>query len=268
LLQAANMTFGTEAYGSPRLVEGLTREEVCTRYQGKVMLLARRLAERLPPDASMQYEDLVSCGAIGLLEAFERYDEGRQIQFSTFAEYRIRGAMLDALRSNDSFTRRRRQLANRIADATEAVRREVGREPRPEEVADRLEVDLETYWSAIDRVQPVSMVSIDATSDDDDEGRSLLETLVTGPVDGPDRMLVIGEIKTHLRESIKALPDRHRQCILMYYGKEMSLAEIAEVYGVTPSRISQILSDARRRLRKKLDRVMDLEDLNLEGVVE
>ena len=262
MLQAANIPYTDDK--PVRLVEGLTRDQVCHKYQGKVMLLARRLAERLPPDASMQYEDLVSCGAIGLLEAFERYDEKRAIQFSTFAEYRIRGAMLDALRSNDSFTRRRRQLANRIADATESVRREVGREPRPKEVAHRLEVDLETYWSAVDRVQPISMVSIDAAADDEDEGRSLLETLVHGPTDTADRRMVITEVKGHLRVAIADLPERHRQCVLMYYGKEMSLAEIALVYAVTPSRISQILSDARRKLRKKLDRVMGAEDINLE----
>ncbi len=263
MLQAANKPYTPDAK-SPRLVEGLTRDQVCHKYQGKVMLLARRLAERLPPDASMQYEDLVSCGAIGLLEAFERYDKSRGIQFSTFAEYRIRGAMLDALRSNDSFTRRRRQLANRIADATESVRREVGREPRPEEVARWLDVDLETYWSAVDRVQPISMVSIDASADDEDEGRSLLETLVAGSLDEPDRRLVIAEIKQHLSQAITGLSERKRQCVLMYYGKEMSLAEIGKVYNVTPSRISQILSEARRTLRKKLERVMDSGDLSLE----
>ena len=106
--------------GTPRRVEGMTRDEVCHRFQRKVILLARRLSERLPSDASMQFDDLVSCGAIGLLEAFDRFEPSRGIQFSTFAEYRIRGAMLDALRSSDTFSRRRRQLANRIADLVTA----------------------------------------------------------------------------------------------------------------------------------------------------
>jgi len=235
----------------------MTRDEVCHRFQRKVILLARRLSERLPSDASMQFDDLVSCGAIGLLEAFDRFEPSRGIQFSTFAEYRIRGAMLDALRSSDTFSRRRRQLANRIEETVEEVRRDLGREPKPVEVADHMGIDIDEYWQTMDRVQPVSMVSLDAGGDDEDEGRSLLETLVTGPLDEADRRLMVQEIRGHLRDAIGRLPERHRQCVLMYYGKDMSLAEIAKVYGVTPSRISQILSDARRRLRKQLEPVVD-----------
>ena len=247
-----------------RTVEGLTRDEACHMYHRKVLLLARRLSDRLPPDASMQYDDLVSCGAIGLLEAFDRYDDERGIQFSTFAEYRIRGAMLDALRQGDTFTRRRRQLAKRVAYAQSELKRELGREPTPEECADALGMDLEEYWKAVDKVQPVNLVSIDAQQDDEGEdSRSLLDVLVTGSVDEADRQLLGQEVRQHLREAIKGLPERHRHCVLMYYGKDMSLAEIAEVYGVTPSRISQILSDGRKRLRKAIEHVVDRSDLAL-----
>ena len=247
-----------------RRIDGLTRQEACIQYQGKVLLLARRLSERLPPDSEVGLDDLVSYGAIGLLEAFDRYDGGRNIQFSTYAEYRIRGAMLDALRSNDTFSRRRRQLARRIEHATDEVRRVQGREPDPIEIADALEISLEEYWSAVDRVSPISLVSIDGqAADADDESRTLLEQIENTSSPLPDRDLDVADLRTHLKDAVKALPERERHCILMYYGKELSLAEIAEVYGVTASRISQILSAARGRLKKKLAVHVDTNDLEL-----
>ncbi len=120
MLRTANAYKQTPTGG--RRIDGMTRQEACLHYQGKVLLLARRLAERLPRDSELQLGDLVSYGAIGLLEAFDRYDGTRNILFSTYAEYRIRGAMLDALRSNDTFSRRRRQLCKRIEHATHEVR--------------------------------------------------------------------------------------------------------------------------------------------------
>lgn len=249
-----------------RKVEGMSRDEVAHRYQGKILLIARQLSERLPAESSVQYEDLVSYGAIGLLEAFERYDSSRGILFSTFAEYRIRGAMLDALRSNDTFTRRRRQLAKKIEAAGESLRRELGRNPEPEEVAGRLQIDIDQYWAAIDRVKPVSLVSIDGVLQDEEgrEGRALVDTLTTAAHEDPSHNLDVTEVKRHLKDAVKALPEKQRHCIMMYYGRDLSLAEIAAVYEVTPSRISQILSQAKMSLRKKLRNLVDENDLGLE----
>ena len=102
---------------SERRIEGLSREEICRKYQRKILLLSRRISERLPPGCELGGEDLASFGAIGLLEAFDRFDENRDIQFTTFAEYRIRGAMMDALRATDTFTRHRRQVAKEVVEA-------------------------------------------------------------------------------------------------------------------------------------------------------
>lgn len=247
-----------------RRIDGMTRQEACLHYQRKVMLLARRLSERLPRDSELGLDDLVSYGAIGLLEAFDRYDGARNIQFSTYAEYRIRGAMLDALRSNDTFSRRRRQLAKRIRVAVDEVRQTEGREPNPQEVADRLGIDLEEYWHAVDRVAPISMVSLDGSAPtDDEEGRTLLEQIENPHSPLPDHDLDVSDLRDQLKLAVRALPERERHCVLMYYGKELSLAEIAEVYSVTPSRISQILTAARSRLRKKLSVTVDVNDLSI-----
>ena len=249
-----------------RTVEGMSRKEATLHFQGKILLIARQLSERLPADSSVFLEDLVSYGAIGLLEAFDRYDSSRQILFSTFAEYRIRGAMLDALRSNDTFTRRRRQLAKRIEAVSGSLKRELGRNPDPEEVADCLQIDMDQYWAAVDRVKPISLVSIDVVLQDEDggEGRALVEQLTTAAHSDPSHDLDVAEVKRHLKEAVKALPEKQRHCVMMYYGKDLSLAEIAAVYEVTPSRISQILSQAKQSLRKKLRHLVEPGDLGLE----
>ncbi len=242
-------------------IDGMTRNETCLHYHNKVVLIARQLSERLPPGASLLAEDLASFGAIGLLEAFDRYDESRGIRFSTFAEYRIRGAMLDALRTTDPFPRRRRQLARRIEHATTTLRKELGGEPEPSQVAEVLGISLEDYHAAVDRVKPISHVPIDSPVGDDDESRTLIEQ-IAGPMrDDPSLRMDMTEIRNRLKAAIQALPEKQRHCVMMYYGKNMNLAEIAAVYEVTPSRISQILSQARKSLQKKLAPHFDASDL-------
>ncbi|NCG19043.1 MAG: FliA/WhiG family RNA polymerase sigma factor [Rhodobacterales bacterium] len=239
-------------------MENLTREEACYRFKSKVDLVARRVSDRLPRDAAVQLEDLMSWGAIGLLEAFDRFDESRGIKFSTYAEFRIRGAMYDALRTHDTFSRRRRLMARRVDQAQEACRRKQGREPTPEEVATKMEITLDEYWAVVDRVKTVSHVSLDDT---DEGGRPLAEILM-GNSATPGERLVVSEVRSQLRAAISTLPERERQSVLMYYGRDMSLAEIAAVYGVTVSRISQILSAARGRLHKRLAPLIQPSDLD------
>ncbi len=246
-----------------RLVDGLSRDEVCTRYHSRILMIARRLAERLPPNCGLTLEDLAGFGAIGLLEAFDRFDSQRNIQFSTFAEYRIRGAMMDALRQNDSFTRYRREMAKRLDDAVESVRFDLGRAPEPEEVAENLGVDLSTYWHMVDTTRPVSYVSIfdeDATEGGGGGGRTMAEVLVGSDGRDPFRALMGQDARLLLRFAIKELSERKRQCVILYYGRGLNLSEIARVFDVTPSRISQILSAARTELREMLEDQVALGD--------
>ncbi|MEL6344840.1 MAG: FliA/WhiG family RNA polymerase sigma factor [Myxococcota bacterium] len=246
------------------VIDGMTREEVCHRFQGRIMLLARRLADRLPSGSELTREDLASCGAIGLLEAIDRFDETRNIQFSTYAEYRIRGAMMDALRACDTFSRHRRKLARRIQDGQRAMALRLGRQPEPEEVAEHLDMSLEEYWEAVHRVAPVSYVSLDDTEgpDGDDDGRALSESVVGTDSDTAFRSLLQKEGREHIREAIEKLPERKRTCVLLYYGRDMSLAEIAAVFKVTPSRICQILGEARRDLKRQLQDTVSPDDFS------
>jgi RNA polymerase sigma factor for flagellar operon FliA len=246
-----------------RRIEGQTREEICRKYQRKILLLARRISERLPSGCELGGEDLASFGAIGLLEAFDRYDDQRDILFTTFAEYRIRGAMMDALRATDTFTRHRRQLSKRIHNATTMLTHSIGRRPEPSEVAAHLDMDLDTYWRSMDRVLPVFHVQIDDrdSQDGESEGRAFSETISDDTYTDAFAGLIQEEARGALKAAVQALPERKRECVLLYYGRDMNLAEVAEVFSVTPSRVSQVLSEARKDLRRALDGHVEAGDL-------
>ena len=246
-----------------RRIDGLTRNEICEAYHDRIVLVARRVAERLPASCELQLDDLVGFGALGLLEAFERFDESRNILFSTFAEYRVRGSMMDALRQNDSFTRYRRQMSRDLNYAQDDLTRSLGRRPDPEEVADHMGLDIEAYWHTVRTTQPVSHVSIDEQAPDEEEGsvRPLAQVLVGSDGDEPYRNILNRQARDRLQEAIRSLSARRRQCIVLYYGRGLTLKEIAEVFDVTPSRISQILSAARRDLKERLEDQITTADL-------
>lgn len=244
------------------LIDGMTREQICQRFQGRIMLLARRLSARLPAGSELNRDDLASHGAIGLLEAIDRFDETRNIQFSTYAEYRIRGAMMDALRACDTFSRHRRQMSRNLKQTARDLEVRLGRPPTPAEVARKLNVSLEEYWDLQDRVAPVSYVSIDSTDspDGEEDGRALSESMPGTDGDAAFRALLQQEGREQIKAAVGNLTERKRTCVMLYYGRDMSLAEIAAVFKVTPSRICQILSGARADLRRSLGGVVRPDD--------
>jgi RNA polymerase sigma factor for flagellar operon FliA len=248
-----------------RFIDGLDRSAICQRYQSKVLYLARRLAERLPADCGITVDDLASYGAIGLLEAFDHFDETLNIRFGTFAEYRIRGAMLDALRSMDALSRRQRSMARQIEEAQRRLVVEEGQPPTPEQIAERLGMDMETYWRALEQAAPIAHMSLEDADGSSKDGEGSAE-LVDGQLacDGDDVLVALSSHDTRamLEAAVRALPERKRQCIMMYYGRDYSLAEIAEIYGVSISRVSQILTEARATLRKALQEQISSQDLD------
>jgi RNA polymerase sigma factor for flagellar operon FliA len=242
-----------------RTVNGMTKEEACRRFQERILHTARKVYAQVRDDAGVGLDDLVSFGVLGLLEAFERFQEGRGIDFTGFAEYRIRGAMLDALRTMDTFTRRRRDTARKLKAAREKATATVGREPTPSEVAKAMNASMEEYWLALDIATPVSLVSMDEATDHDGYLRSAFTgaTLPEGPT-----AIFAEEARGVLRDAIAALPERERQMVVLYYGRDLNLAEIGEVLGVTPSRVCQVLSLARGKLKSALSQFFDLEALD------
>ncbi len=239
------------AYSTPRerTIDGMTKEDACRHFQKKILAISRKVWTHVRDDAGITEEDLVSFGVLGLLEAFERYQEGKGIEFSAFAEYRIRGAMLDTLRTMDTFTRRRRDTARSLKAAQGKARETHGREPSPGEVAHAMGGTLEEYWIALDLATPVSLVPLDDAVNADGFIRAAFSD--DGESDAPMR-IEEEELRIALRRAIQGLPERERQVVLLYYGRDMNLAEIGEVFAVSPSRICQVLSVSRGKLQAAL----------------
>jgi RNA polymerase sigma factor for flagellar operon FliA len=243
----------TKSSGKPQ--PSLDREKTYQQYLPRIRLIARRISDRIPPGSSITLDDLKSCGAIGLLEAIERYEPERDILFSTFADYRIRGAMIDALRAADEMSRYRREKAKELEATQLALAHKLHRKAKDHEVAEALNLPLEQYHKLQSNLRNITHVSLDSREDGGDDSRSLLETIANVSSDDPVLTLLSREMHQQVRDAIDELPDRSRECVLLYYGRNLTLAEIAAVYELTPSRISQILRSARIELKQSLQSV-------------
>ena len=222
------------------------REKDVLQYAPLIRFIANRLAMRLPPSVSK--EELLSAGIVGLLDAVEKFDAGLGIQFKTYAEHRIRGAMLDELRKMDWFPRSVRKDMQRVEEAILALETRLGREPEDREIAREMGVGLEEYFKLIHRGASAGLVNIEDVVADGGvkaAGRGL-ETL--SPLDE----LKVKEMKGVVAGALKGLSDMEQKVIALYYYDELTLKEIAEIFHLTESRISQIHSKAILRLRTKL----------------
>lgn len=229
-----------------------TREEIFEQHRSRILLIARRIAERIPQGSSLTSEDLVSYGAIGLLEAIDRYDATRNNQFSTYADFRIRGAMIDALRSVDDMSRHRREQARDIDVVTSSLARKLRRPPTKQEISDEMGISLEQYHKLLHKTAPVSQTSLDASLDSSEDDGGLLDIIADQAAVDPLTVVLNNELRADVEKAINTLSTRKRQCVILYYGRNMNLSEIAAVFDLTPSRISQILSTARKELRTSL----------------
>jgi RNA polymerase sigma factor for flagellar operon FliA len=209
--------------------------------------VARQLARGLAADADV--DELVSAGTMGLMSALESFDLGRGLAFSTFAVPRIRGAILDELRRQDHVPRSVRRKTRSIAAARETLTRTLGRAPEPSEVASALEVDTETLWRWQADVEGAVHVPLDRSAvDRDGTTASPADFLGNGEELTDDRLTREEEVAL-LREALLGLKDQERTVLSLYYFEELKAREIAEVLGVSESRISQIRSKALGQLR-------------------
>ncbi len=243
-----------------RLVEGMNRDEVCERFKRKILTLARRTHEQAGAGCPLEPEDLVGYGVIGLLEAFDRFEPAHNVDFVSFASYRILGQMLDAIRSAGGGTRRQRQIQKDLAKAAKEAREALGHEPGHAEIAAALGIDMDTYWQWRGLVQDPEFVAVPGPGEAPLPEEPALQQEAVGA-----RVMLARDARATLREAIAKLPERERHVILLYYARDLSLAEVGAVLEVTPSRVCQILSDARNRLRKALGRDLDVDLFSVEG---
>jgi len=230
------------------------KDNLILKFTPLIKLIVNRIAMRLPPHVDS--EDLVNSGVIGLIDAIEKYDPMRGTSFKTYAEFRIKGAILDELRTLDWFPRSIRQKVNRLENAYAELERQLGRAATDEEVAGALNIDLEEFYEILAQASAVSLVSLYETGREDGEERNFLECLA-GDADDPAAVLETHEVYETVGRAIDKLPEKERTVISLYYYDELTMKEIGKVLNLTESRVSQIHTKAVLRLRAKLRGLKD-----------
>jgi RNA polymerase sigma factor for flagellar operon FliA len=229
------------------------RESLILQYAPLVKTIAGRLGMRLPQHVSQ--DDLVSAGIMGLLDAVDKFNEDKGVAFKSYAEFRIRGAMLDELRAMDWVPRSVRRNARRLEAAFAKVENETMRPATDEEVARELGVDMEAFYGLLEETRGISVISEDelgqvlpAGGADQRPRRSYAELVPDNPADSLD----LTEIRDVIAEAIENLPRNERTVVSLYYYEELTMKEIGEVMDYTESRISQLHTKAVLRLRGTL----------------
>lgn len=220
--------------------------ELVTRYAPLVKRIAYHIMSRLPP--SVQVDDLIQAGMIGLLEASRNYDAKQGASFETYAGIRIRGSMLDEIRKGDWAPRSVHRKARQVAEAVRKIENETGRDARDHEVAEALEMPLDKYHKTLQDASSCRLLSFEDMGMNEDSVPSKLAGSSTNPFDGVQR----DDFKKNLAEAISGLPERERLVLTLYYDEELNLREIGSVIGVSESRVSQIHSQALIRLQARL----------------
>jgi RNA polymerase sigma factor for flagellar operon FliA len=228
------------------------REKLVLRYVSLVKYVAGRLAIGLPP--SVQADDLISSGILGLMDAIDKYDLERDTRFETYAVTRIRGAILDELRALDWIPRSTRQKARRLESVYVELEGTLGRSANIDEVARRMKLSTEAFYGLLDEVRSTNLVSLDeyVQGKDGDGQTRLVDAVEDRESLDPTERIDINDLKEVMNGAILRLPARERLVIALYYYEELTLKEIGAILNVSESRISQIHTKAVLRLRGKL----------------
>lgn len=215
-----------------------------------VELVVQRMIPQVP--SFMTKEDMISAAMVGLIDAANKFDPGKGVKFKTFAEYRVRGAILDEMRKLDWFSRSMRDKQNQLTQTVLRLERRLGRSPEEEEIAGEMTLTLDEYHDLLIEVSHLGRVSLHETLDHSEEGRSFLDNLedIGGPM--PADLIEKEEMTRILAEILEELSEKERLVIALYYYEELTQKEIAEVLSVSEGRISQLHSQALLKLRVKL----------------
>jgi len=230
-----------------------SRDELIIEYSPLVRQVAARVGAGLP--SQVEHADLISYGVFGLIDAIDKYDPDRPVKFETYAISRIRGAIIDELRSLDWIPRSIRSRAREVERAHAQLEAKLHRAPTDAEMAEFLQVTPKEYRTTINRLSNVNMIALDevtASGSDRTEAMTLLDTLHDSSALDPARSMESEETQFLLARAIDQLGEREKFVLTLYYFENMTLAEIGEVLGVTESRISQMHSKAVTQLRARL----------------
>jgi RNA polymerase sigma factor for flagellar operon FliA len=225
------------------------REQLLLEHLPTVRYLARRIHERLPQHVEL--DDLISAGVVGLIDAFSKFDHTKQVQFKSYAQFRIRGAILDSLRTLDWSPRELRRKGRAVEEAIRSVTHKLGRAPAEQEIAKAMDLELGAYQQLLGELKGLEIGSLHAERTED-AGDEEIAYIPGSPDEDPLFRCMQGETKQRLIDAIDELPEKERMVLTLYYYEELTMKEIALTLGVVESRVSQIHSSAVLRLRSSL----------------
>jgi RNA polymerase sigma factor for flagellar operon FliA len=231
------------------------REELILEHLPQIKYIAQRISTKLP--SHIELNDLVSAGVLGLLDAIEKFDPGRGVKFKTYAELRIKGAILDSLRNLDWAPRSLRKKSKDLERVYRELEQRLGRPATDKEVCDEMEMTLEEFYELVDQIKGLNLGSFQelASQDDDKNSEPLVKYVPDAPQMDPFFVFHKSEIQGIMSTAIDALPKKERLVVSLYYFDELTMKEIGKVLGVNESRVSQLHTKAMLRLRTKLKKV-------------
>lgn len=229
-----------------------TRDHLIIEYAPLIKYIAQKIAARLP--ANIELDDLISSGVIGLMDAIDKYDASRDNKFKTYAEFRIRGAILDELRAQDWVPRSVREKAKQLERCYAHLEQEKGRQATDEEVCEALGITQEEYFGMLNQVRSVSLLSFDDLGNFSKADKRSIHSLGgnSSRVPTPFNEVNIASLKQLISRAIHDLPEKQRLVLSLYYYEDLNLKEIGKVLDVTESRVSQLHTQAILRLKGKL----------------
>lgn len=233
------------------IVDKKEREELIMKYAPLVRNIVGRMAAKLPIDLADK-EDLINVGIMGLMSALEKFDKTRNVQFETYASFRIRGAVLDELRAKDWVPRATRSKDNKLENAIGALRKKLGRAPDEDEIAQQLDISLEEYFKLLDDAKCIPLISTEDLPPDYLERYSREDVLAEISAGNPLNLLENMEIKEKLKDAINELPEKERLVLSLYYYEELTMKEAGRVMDLTESRVCQLHAQAVLRLRSTI----------------
>lgn len=227
------------------------RERLIMEHLPQVRLIARRIHERLPDSVSL--EDLISTGVVGLISAIDHFDPSLNVKLKTYAEYKIRGAILDSLRGLDWAPRQQRKRSKQIESVIALLEQRLKRSPSEDEIATELGLGIEEYREWLVDMRGINLGSLEFSSSDE-EGRDLLRYVADDEENWPERLVERSELERLLSEAIDKMPYVERTVLSLYYHEELTLREISKVVRLHESRVSQLKSQGVLRLRAYIEK--------------
>jgi RNA polymerase sigma factor FliA len=235
-------------------LDGEERDRLLMENLPQVHFIAKRIHDRLPPHVPL--EDLINAGIVGLLEAIRNFDASRGTQVKTFAELRIRGAILDSLREMDWSPRALRRKSRQLEESHSRLRHSLERSPSEQELAQDMHLSIEELRALLCDLRGLNLGSLQALEQEDGRGDLVFKYIPNSPDEDPYYLCLQSELKRCLATAVEDLPDRERKLLALYYKEDLTMKEVGTVLGIGEGRVSQLHSAAMTRLRVRMQELL------------